>query len=206
MGDTPENMFFEFRRHSIKDGAKSGTIGPKGCALARAVGAAQLRGCRYNHYFASGLWRTHQTLAAFDEGAGDFGLYQSPTQPPFYLMWPEVFDLWRYCHKASKRGEDMLQAAIDYDKALVDRASAEISRLFMEWAATLPSNTNALIVGHSPSMEMILYGMLGVQMPSLKECQGFRLILDEDSVAYDWKSPTLDPSAIRKSLFTDPSL
>lgn len=61
----------ECRRHSIKDGTGGYMVGPKGYAFARRVGEAHLRGRDFSHYYVSTLWRTHQTLAAFAEGAGD---------------------------------------------------------------------------------------------------------------------------------------
>lgn len=190
----------EIRRHSIKDGAKHGTIGSKGYALARAVGEQQLRGKRFNAYFASNLWRTHQTLAAFDEGAGDFAIYLTPKQPDIYLSWPELPTLWRGCHAASERGEDMVLAALDLNRDLAERVAAEGARLFREWTSALPENAKALLVGHSPYLELICFGMHNVVIPGLKECQGFRLYPNENHrVEYD--APDLDPSKIRSELF-----
>lgn len=195
---------FEFRRHSIKDGPARGMIGPKGFALAREVGRRQLRGQGFTHFFASALWRTHQTLAAFDEGAGDFQFKITPVQAPIYLGWPEVIQLWRICSDGAKRGEDMLQTALTRDPALASRAAVKISQMFCEWTRSFPDGSRILVVGHSPSMELIPFGLCGDIMPGLKECQGFRIAVDGANFAVDWRSPDLDPADIRRSLFPDP--
>ncbi len=190
----------EIRRHSIKDGFKHGTIGPMGHALARAVGARQLRGRGFTEYHASLLWRTVQTMAAFGEGAGDFTAYFAPQQPDVYLPWPELFELWRTCHAAAKRGEDMVRAALAADRDLSARAASEGSQLFRRWALALPENANALVVGHSPYMELILHGLSDVLIPGLAECQGFRVHVDDD-FRPEWESPDLNPFDIRRELF-----
>ncbi len=185
---------FEFRRHSIKDGPAPGTIGPKGFALARRVGESQLRGKGFTHFFVSALWRTHQTLAAFDEGAGDFHLKFSPHNAPFYLRWPELNGLWQVCAEEAKFGYDMLQTALKHNYSLTQRAAMAVGRKFDRWARKFPDNSRVLVVGHSPYMELIPFGLLGRIMPGLNECQGFRLSTDRAFYNVDWKSRDLDPS------------
>lgn len=97
-------MEIEFRRHSIKDGPVPAMIGPMGCALAREVGRRQLRGWGFTAFYVSTYWRTHQTLAAFAEGAGVFVLKLMPEFLPLYVAWPEVKALWGACAAAEKRG------------------------------------------------------------------------------------------------------
>jgi hypothetical protein len=195
---------FEFRRHSIKDGACRGTIGPRGFALAREVGRQQLRGRAFTGFFASALWRTHQTLVAFDEGAGDFNLKKTPPHAPIYLDWPEMEDLWRRYHRDTKSDDDLLVAALTYDASLTAKASTAVAEKFTQWARSQAADVNILVVGHSPYMELIPYGLWGLQIPSLKECQGFR-IFSTDGGAYriDWQSPNLDPADIRRRLSLD---
>lgn len=194
----------QLRRHSIKDGVVGGTIGLNGFALSRAVGRKQLRGCKFTHCFASDLWRTHQTLAGFSEGAGDLPIYFTPRQPDIYLIeWPELIGLWQKCHKAAKRGEDMLQAAFAEDRDLVERAAIAGAQKFRAWVETLPEDANVLVVGHSPYMEILIYGLTGIVIPALKECQGVRVRFDDTlgTVTVDWQSPDLDPADIRHNLF-----
>lgn len=197
-------MEIEFRRHSIKDGPVPAMIGPKGYALAREVGRLQLQGRRFDAFYVSTYWRTHQTLAAFAEGAGDFVLKLMPQILPLYVAWPEVKALWGACAEAEKRGEDLVAAAFANDPLLVRRASEEFSGLFEAWAAGLDPDARVLVVGHSPHLEIMAYGLTGAVMPGLKECQGFRVRSAGDVPSVEASSPDLDPAGIRAALFPSP--
>lgn len=195
---------FEFRRHSIKDGPTSASIGPKGYKFARAVGRRQLRGKAFTHYFASTFWRTQQTLAAFAEGAGDFAMKLGPSAPPIYLNRQEIWDMWTVCAAAERRGEDLVRAALAHNAPLVERASAEIALLFKGWATEFGDGHHVLVVGHSPHMEFLVRGLNGGTIPPLKECQGFRVKVDErSSCLVECAPPDLDPSRIRTRLFPE---
>ncbi len=170
---------FEFRRHSIKDGPTSAMIGPKGYDLAREVGRQQLRGRGFTHFFASAYFRTHQTLAAFAEGAGDFRLKYTPEMPPIYVSSPKIEEMWRVCAAAEKRGEDMFQAAWMYDPFLFDATGEEMLRLFVAWQkSSFPDEANVLIVGHSPGLEFLLSALINGNVSGFKPCQGFRLTVE----------------------------
>lgn len=191
---------FEFRRHSIKDGATSAMIGPRGYALARAVARRQLRGRGFTDYFVSGLWRTHQTLAAFAEGAGDFRLKYMPRVPPLYDPRADVLDLWAFCREAEKRGEDMAVAARKRDPAKFRLLCGEFAALFTDWAASMPEGCNALIIGHSPQIEMTAMGLFDEEVRGLSECEGVRIKL-ENFKMLEHRTPDLDPAGVRKALF-----
>lgn len=193
-------MEIEFRRHSIKDGPIPAMIGPAGCALAREVGRRQLRGRRFDAFYVSTYWRTHQTLAAFAEGAGDFVLKLMPQILPLYVAWPEVKALWGACAEAERRGEDLVAAAFANDPLLVRRAAEEFSGMFEAWIDTFDDGARVLVIGHSPHMEILAHGLTGVVMPGLKECQGFRVRCDGSGYVVDHSAPDLDPSSIRASL------
>jgi phosphohistidine phosphatase SixA len=200
MKEEPMAVTFEFRRHSIKDGPTSAAIGPKGYALAREVGARQLRGRAFTDFYASPVWRTHQTLAAFAEGAGDFRLKWAPPTPPIYAERPEVRELWRACRAAELRGEDMVLAALARDEGLFRRLADELAALFVAWAPSHEDGRKVIVVGHSPHLEIMAFGLDGALMPGLKECQGFRFVADGGRVV-ERGAPDLDPSAIRQALF-----
>ena len=192
---------FEFRRHSIKDGPERGMIGPRGWALAREVGRRQLRGRGFTRFFGSTLWRTHQTLAAFDEGAGDFRFKQTPKHAGFYAELPGLLELWKACSDAAKRGEDMVRTALAVDRALAERCAEECAIRFEAWRMVeIEDGARVLVVGHSPNMELLALGLTGLVAPGLAECQGFRLVLDGDDVRLDTSAPDLDPSVIRLEL------
>ena len=196
---------FEFRRHSIKDGSTSAMIGPRGYALARAVGEEQLRGRRFTHFFASMYFRTHQTLVAFAEGAGDFRLKFIPDHAPIYVNSVEIRNMLDVCAKAEKHGEDMVRAALSHDPDLVQRTSVDMVNQFLLWSENFPDPMNAFVVGHSPSLEFLVNGLVGTIIPGLKECQGFRIEMTPTtrSLEVDIYAHDLDPSLIRTKLFAE---
>ncbi len=195
------SIVFEFRRHSIKDGPARGMIGPRGWSFAREVGRRQLRGKGFTHFFGSTLWRTHQTLAAFDEGAGDFHCKWTPEHAGFYVELPGLMELWKACAIGAKRGIDMMQTALTHDPELADRAAKACAAKFGEWLPSFPDGAHVLVVGHSPNMELLALGLTGLVMPGLSECRGFRLTLGGDGTRLDFDAPGLDPSGIRHELF-----
>ncbi len=190
----------EFRRHSVKDGTGGYMLGEKGYALARAVGEKQLRGQDFSHFFVSPLWRTHQTLAAFAEGAGDFDLKFAPAFDPFHKVVAEHEDaicLWHgVCRLAEMAGEDMMLASLTQEKDRVDRIAKLATDAFVAWIETLPEDAHVLVVGHSPLLEFLPYGLLGTVIPALKECNGFRLTHDGE-FELDYTSFDLDAQILR---------
>ena len=199
------SIVFEFRRHSIKDGPARGMIGPRGWALAREVGRRQLRGREFTHFFGSALWRTHQTLAAFDEGAGDFRCKRTPEHAAFYVELPGLMELWKACADGAKRGFDMMSTALATDPELADLAARRCAEKFRAWLPSFPDGSRALVVGHSPNMELLALGLTGIAIPGLSECRGFRLTVVDGAYALEDDAPDLDPSAIRRELFDGPT-
>lgn len=197
-------IIFEFRRHSIKDGPKTGMIGPKGWALAREVGKRHLRGRAYTHFFASPLWRTHQSLAAFDEGAGDFKLRQTPAIAPYLVDTRELHglgELWMACHKGAKQGIDMMETAFETNAVLCERLATLSSRRFREAIPKFKDGSHVLIVGHSPNMELMVKGLTDMRIHGLAECEGFVLDWQDGHIDVGIGGETLDPRDIRQELF-----
>ena len=198
---------FEFRRHSIKDGDPKGTIGPKGKLFARAVGERQMQNKKFDRYCISTVPRTKQTLEAIADGAGWSDIEEKTSFAHIYLVSPELQEMWRVCHAAEKRGEDMVAAASSHDTELVRRTSVEVAQLFRTWARTLPREERVLVIGHSPHLEFLALGLTGLKMPGLKECQGFRIhasvLPDGFSVKCSLVHLTndLDPTELRRTLF-----
>lgn len=191
----------EFRRHSIKDGTGNYMLGPEGYAFARRVGERQLRGRGFTHFFVSTLWRTHQTLAAFAEGAGDFDIRRVPEFDPFFMIAEgeeDAIALWHgACRIAELAGQDMMTASLQYEKARVDNVARLVMDAFRTWLAALPDGANVLMVGHSPLSEFVPYGLFGVVLPGLRECNGFRIIEDDAGLRLDATAPDLDAQPLR---------
>lgn len=200
---------FEFRRHSIKDGPRGQSIGRRGGILARAVGERQLRGRAYTHFFCSDRWRTHQTLAAFAEGAGDMGIVRTPPPAPIYPEHDraDVRAMFRACHEAELRGEKILDTALALQPDLCHELGIAMKDAFLQWNRALPPDATVLVVGHSPSLELLARNG-GTRIGSLRECQGYRVIVDDVgpgrwSLRYEIDDAVLDPSAIRAELKLD---
>lgn len=201
---------FEFRRHSIKDGPRGQALGPRGYALARAVGERQLRGRGFTHFFCSDRWRTLQTLAAFDEGAGDMAVVRAPPSAPIYPEHDraDVRALFRACRDAELRGERILDTALMTQPDLCHELGIAMKTAFLDWNAVLPADAAILVVGHSPSLELMA-AAFALPVASLRECQGYRIAVEDVGprqwrIVKDHRSPDLDPAAIRAELKLDP--
>ena len=189
----------EFRRHSTRDGVDGKTIGRGGMFLARTVGERQLRNRGFTHFCVSPLWRTQQTLVGFAEGAEDFALKDTPLQTPIYVQTtPEMRQLYRACRVAGLENKDMLLAALAHNEKLARKTAADMADLFRKWIAALTDGSKVLVVGHSPEMELLALAIAKRTIPSLKPCEGFRLIVTSDKTvlehgSLDLTPPTLSP-------------
>lgn len=205
---------FEFRRHSIKDGDKKGTVGARGKLFARAVGDQLMRNKRFDRYCVSGFERTAQTLEAFAEGAGWTDVKEKADLAPLYMHSPELQKMWDACREAQEQGRDIVAAAFDHDAGLAKRTSVVILELFMEWVLSLPREGHVLVIGHSPHLELLAYGISRGRLVGLKECEGFRIhtrVIGDDKDAgssdmdviclLETKADDCDPSALRRELF-----
>jgi hypothetical protein len=82
-------------------------------------------------------------------------------------------------------------------------------QLFKEWALSLPRGERVLVIGHSPHLELLAYGLSHARLTGLKECQGFRVytrvLADDESVncVIETKAVDFDPSVLRRELFED---
>ncbi len=173
---------FEFRRHSIRDGAANGEmIGPRGYRLGRMVGERQLRGKKFSHFFVSRLYRTHQTLAAFAEGAGDFSLAFAPMLAPPCIVSPDRNELWLACLEAQAKGQGKVES-VSYNRAEIDeKIGSLMANLFKVWSDSFADGSRVLVIGHYPAIELLLSGVVTDQkIPSLGSCEGFRIIKKDD--------------------------
>ncbi len=166
----------EFRRHSIRDAVDLGSVSELGMRLARSIGEKRLRGKKFTHFFTSPIWLTQQTLVAFAEGAGDFRLIATPPPAPIYAQQnKKLRSLLVACRMAELKGKELLPAAFAYDRGTVVSTALLMAQMFSDWMMSLPDGSHVLIVGHSPEMEFIPFGLIDVVIPSLKSCESFRL-------------------------------
>ncbi|MEI7741471.1 MAG: histidine phosphatase family protein [bacterium] len=169
----------ELRRHSTKSGPGNHDLSEAGIALAHRIGKEELHGKNFTLLFDSPLKRAKDTLNAFKEGALDFPDVQPQLFPPLMevALQKSAMELWNgVCNHAEERDEDMMQAALENEPALTNTLAKEAAASFLRWIASLPDDTNALVVGHSPFFEMIALGLFDEVLPQLQPCEGFRII------------------------------
>lgn len=182
---------YEFRRHSRKDSPCGKRIGPEGMRLARHIGATELRDRAFTHFFI-GQWRTVQTLAGFDEGAGDFHkLVHTAPVAPFYTFHPGLPAAYRRWHKIDTLGGDIVAHAFAADGVLAVEVAQESKKRFLDWDLWQADGDHVLVVGHSPEMELLLYGLTGAIIPQLAPCQSFRILVKNQNVTLE--GVTQDP-------------
>ncbi|HCC83991.1 TPA: hypothetical protein DEP96_04040 [Candidatus Uhrbacteria bacterium] len=175
----------ELRRHSIKSGPGDSNLSAEGLELARLVGATALRGRGFTHLLVSSLQRTTDTMLAFAEGAGDFTV----TEIGRFLTDPDVFgtdnalQLWHgVCYQAELNGEDMMTAIMEQDSVEAEHIASNATAQLRLWLNSLPADAQVLVVHHSPSLELIAYGLFGITLPQLQPCDGFRILVDGDNL------------------------
>ena len=172
----------EFRRHSIKQSHGDTDLSQAGVERARDVGRGELHGKAFTHLFVSPMKRTGDTLEAFAQGAGDFPAVAPALFPPHVEVsqTEEGLRLWSgACHRAEQHGSDMLQGAFAEEPQLAQDISTKAAASFRMWVDALPDGAHALVIGHSPFMELIVYGLFGTVLPQLGFCEGF-VITDEE--------------------------
>jgi phosphohistidine phosphatase SixA len=124
------------------------------------------------------LNRTRQTLEIFKRCAGDFSEVEPQIFRPNAAAETERgMTLWSgVCNTAEHRGEDMLEAALTKAPEISNEIAKDGASAFKQWLTGLPDSSQVLVVGHSPFLELIVFGLLNIKIPALQPCDGFRLI------------------------------
>jgi len=124
-------------------------------------------------------------MLAFAEGAGDFTV----TEIGRFLTDPDVFgtdnalQLWHgVCYQAELNGEDMMTAIMEQDSVEAEHIASNATAQLRLWLNSLPADAQVLVVHHSPSLELIAYGLFGITLPQLQPCDGFRILVDGDNL------------------------
>ncbi len=165
----------ELYRHSIKLGHGDCDLSPEGIEKAMAMGRELLRGKGYTHLYVSPLIRTTETINAFALGAGDFPDVTLQEFPPHVTVSTsqEAMRLWTgVCHRAEAHGTDMLQAVLEQEAEVGQVVAAEAAKAFVLWLKDLPEEAHALVVGHSPFLELMIYGLFNKQLTQFQPCDG----------------------------------
>jgi broad specificity phosphatase PhoE len=165
----------EIRRHGKTDKKKNLTC--EGYVHARAIGERDMQGEDFDCVFVSHLSRTADTARAFAEGAGDFIVEEfiqiKGLHTPRSEDWGDLF-----CLAESKEGGEKDIAHLrDLRPAFVHNEAERLQDVFHEIVRQIPDGGRALIVGHSPIIECLVYAVTGELIKPLQECEGLILTI-----------------------------
>jgi broad specificity phosphatase PhoE len=159
----------ELRRHTDADGD---VLTPEGVQAAVEIGAHLTGG--YDLLVSTGAQRATQTLACFLAGLGE-------TVPQGVVVEPglrsAVEDRWRAAYQ--KSGSGALEALREADPELVERDSAALAAALRRVLDALPEGGRALVVGHSPTNEAAVLGLVGVIVEPISKGDGV-LVVEEN--------------------------
>ncbi|MGH2752142.1 MAG: histidine phosphatase family protein [Actinomycetota bacterium] len=159
----------ELRRHTAADGD---VLTPEGVRDALGVGS-RLRD-EYDSAISSGAQRATQTLACFLAGSNAKVTGGVVVDARFRS---DVEDRWKAAYQAAGAGdiESFRRVAPD----LVAEESEILGGALEDAFANLPEGGSALVVGHSPMLEVALYGLTGEIIEPLSKGAGV-LVSEED--------------------------
>jgi len=161
--------YVELRRHTDNDGDR---LTRSGVADAEAIGRDRLNP-PYAAFVSTGAARATQMLEILRRAAG---------QPEIPItqatgLRSSVEDRWRQAAKAAGKGAD-LEAMRAIDPDLVDRESWLLATTLRHLVDALPDGGRALVIGHSPTNEAAVFGLVGQVVPPLAKGAGVLLIED----------------------------
>jgi hypothetical protein len=161
--------YVELRRHTDNDGDH---LTPQGVADAEMIGRDRLHP-PYAAFVSTGAARATQMLEILKHAAGQD---DAPTTPMPGLR-SSVEDRWRAAAKAAGKGAD-LEAMRAVDPDLVERESWLLGSTLRQVVQGLPEGGRALVVGHSPTNEAAVLGLVGQVVPPLDKGDGVLLVED----------------------------
>jgi broad specificity phosphatase PhoE len=157
----------EFRRHAERE-TNSDALSPLGRSHAEEVGRT-LR-TDYALVFVSPARRAAETAAWFLRGSGQ----QLPGHSVIAGLLSDEEQSWRSVGKAA--GSGRLDAIAAEAPDLVQRESARLKGVVEELFEHVPERGTALAVGHTPLIEAAVYGLTGVVIEPLSECEGVAIV------------------------------
>jgi broad specificity phosphatase PhoE len=163
----------ELRRHTDADGD---ILTAEGVEAALRIGA-RLRG-GYELAVSSGAQRATQTLACLLVSLGERvpGGVVVDTG-----MRSQLEDRWRDAYRAA--GSGALEALRDADPQLVAEDSERLGAALRSIFERLPDGGRALVVGHSPTNEAAVFGLVGEIVAPLAKGAGVLVVSDDEGYA-----------------------
>ena len=158
--------FIELRRHTDNDGDQ---LTDEGVTAAERI-AGRLHP-RYDMFVSSGAARASQTLQIWRTAVGG----EPPVEEQTGLRSRQE-DRWRDAYKSAGSGE--LARMRDADPELVLADSATLAAALTEIFDRLPEGGRALVVGHSPTNEAAVSGLVGRTIAAVGKGEGVLVVED----------------------------
>ena len=159
----------ELRRHTDNDGDR---LTSQGVGDAEMIGRDRLHP-PYAAFVSTGAARATQMLEILRQAAGQDEI---PVAAATGLR-SSAEDRWREAAKAAGKGAD-LDGTRAVDPELVERESLLLASAPREVVDRLPEGGRALVVGHSPTNEAAVLGLVGRVIAPLAKGEGVLLIED----------------------------
>jgi broad specificity phosphatase PhoE len=159
----------ELRRHTDADGD---VLTPEGVQAALEIGGRLAGG--YDLLVSTGAQRATQTLACFLAGLGERVPRGVGVEPG---LRSRVEDRWRAAYL--KAGSGDLPSLREADPELVEEDSALLAAALRGVLDALPAGGRALVVGHSPTNEASVLGLVGEIVDPISKGEGV-LVVEEN--------------------------
>lgn len=166
----PHVCEIEVRRHCPKDLVRKEMISAAGLDKGRLVGAQHMRGKGYGLIVVSPVPRTMQSAMAMIEGAGDVVLDEGTVRIMKLLGQATLAD-WI----ARSRGTGRLEVLEEADPDWVAAREVDLSAIYHEIVRLTPRGGRALVVTHTPPLELTIRALTGETIRGFKECEGVLL-------------------------------
>lgn len=161
----------ELRRHARRD-ATVDTLSPEGRVQAEDIGRT-LPG-DYAAVFVSPARRSAETMAWFLRASGQ-------RLPEHAVVRGLVSDRDAEWHAAADAaGSVRLDALMEQDPGLVAEESRRLAEVVESLLDRTPEGRRTLAVGHTPLLEAAVYGLTGVVVEPLGECEGILVIRHDE--------------------------
>jgi broad specificity phosphatase PhoE len=160
----------ELRRHAERQ-KDADALTETGRARAEDVGRGMPTD--YAVAFVSPAKRAAETLAWFLRGSGQ----TLPDHAVVRGLASEAEDRWRAA--AKEAGSSRIDAVALVDPSLVADESARLAQLIEGLFDRVPPGGHGMAVGHTPLIEAAVYGLLGLVIEPLVECEGVHLTQDD---------------------------
>jgi phosphohistidine phosphatase SixA len=161
--------YVELRRDTDADGD---VLTSEGVQAALEIGSHLAGG--YDLLVSTGAQRATQTLACFLAGLGERVRQGVLVEPG---LRSDVEERWRGAYQ--KAGSGDLPALRNADPELVEEDSAVLAAALRRVLDTLPEGGRALVVGHSPTNEAAVLGLVGEVVEPISKGEGV-LVVEED--------------------------